>query len=218
MPACSLILPSLSPRRHSIARQVTPKVISRSVRRFPVSSARAMLIPVAYVGPSGKGSEFPLLTLQEQKHLRLVVSVPEAFTSYFKRGDTIDFSVKARSNESFKATINRHAGALDSRLRSERVEMDVANDDKKLLPGMIAEVKLAMKGTDSTYVVPRTAVVNAAEGVFVIRVQQDTAVWIPVRTGRAIENRVEVFGELKKGDVLVKSANEEIRKGSREGE
>ncbi len=171
--------------------------------------------PGAYVGPSGKGSEFPLLTLQEQKHLRLVVSVPEAFTSYFKQGDTIRFTVKARSNEIFVATIKRHAGALDSRLRSERVEMDVANSDKKLLPGMIAEVKLALEGTDSTYVVPKTAVVNAAEGVFVIRVQQDTAAWIPVRTGRAIDNRVEIFGEVRRGDVLVKSANEEIRKGSR---
>ncbi len=34
--------------------------------------------PGAYVGPSGKGSEFPMFTLQEQRKLRLVVAVPEA--------------------------------------------------------------------------------------------------------------------------------------------
>jgi RND family efflux transporter MFP subunit len=41
--------------------------------------------PGAYVGPSGKGSELPLFTLQEQRRLRLVVSVPEAFTSFFEK-------------------------------------------------------------------------------------------------------------------------------------
>ncbi len=35
--------------------------------------------PGAYVGPSGKGSEFPVFTLQEQKKLRLVIYVPEAY-------------------------------------------------------------------------------------------------------------------------------------------
>ena len=39
----------------------------------------------AYVGPSGKGSEFPLFTLQEQERLRLAVAVPEAYTSYLGR-------------------------------------------------------------------------------------------------------------------------------------
>ncbi|HTE30242.1 MAG TPA: efflux RND transporter periplasmic adaptor subunit [Chryseolinea sp.] len=170
--------------------------------------------PGAYVGPSGKGSEFPLFTLQEQKHLRLVVSVPEAFTSYFEQGDTIDFKVKARSSEIFKATIKRHAGALDNRLRSERVEMDVANADKRLLPGMIAEVTIALNGADSTFVVPKTAVVNAAEGVFVIKVQRDTADWVYVTTGRSMGDKTEIFGNLRTGDKLITSSNEEIRKGS----
>jgi membrane fusion protein, multidrug efflux system len=170
--------------------------------------------PGAYVGPSGKGSELPLFTLQEQKKLRLVVSVPEAFTSFFKLGDEVNFKVKARSEEVFKASINRHAGALDTRLRSERVEMDVVNTDKKLLPGMIAEVIIAMEGNDSTFVVPKTAVVNSAEGVFVIRVANHKADWIYVRPGRLSNGNAEIFGPLMPGDILVKSANEEIRNGT----
>lgn len=171
--------------------------------------------PGAYVGPSGKGSEFPLFTLQEQRRLRLVVSVPEAYTSYFKQGDSVQFRVKARSTDAFNATIKRHAGALDTRLRSERVEMDVDNSNKKLLPGMIAEVTIPLKATDSTFVVPNSAVVNAAEGVFVLKVQGDTVNWVPVRQGRSMKGRSEVFGDLRVGDELVKVATEEVRKGSR---
>lgn len=168
----------------------------------------------AYVGPSGKGSEAPLFTLQEQKRLRLVVSVPEAFTSYFKQGDTVEFRIKARSSDVFKAAIKRHAGALDLKLRSERVEMDVDNKDNKLLPGMIAEVTIPLHADQGTFVVPKSAVVNSAEGIFVIRVEKDTANWVFVKTGRTMDNRMEIFGDLKEGDKLVKAANEEIRRGS----
>ncbi len=169
----------------------------------------------AYVGPTGKGSEFPLLILQEQRRLRLVVSVPEAYTAYFTQGDTVKFRVKARANELFTATIKRHAGALDSKLRSERVEMDVNNSQAKLLPGMIAEVTIPLKATDSTFVVPNSAVVNTAEGIFVQRVQADTVNWIKVRPGRSMQGRTEVFGDLRVGDQLIKAATEEVRRGSK---
>ncbi|MEJ1238125.1 efflux RND transporter periplasmic adaptor subunit [Chryseolinea sp. T2] len=169
----------------------------------------------AYVGPTGKGSEFPLLTLQEQRRLRLVVSVPEAYTSFFKQGDSVQFRVKARATEVFHATIKRHAGALDTKLRSERVEMDVDNSNGKLLPGMIAEVSIPLKATDSTFVVPTSSIVNSAEGVFVLKVQGDTVNWVTVRPGRTMSGRAEVFGNLRIGDELIKAASEEVRKGSR---
>jgi len=169
----------------------------------------------AYVGPSGKGSEFPLFTLQEQRRLRLVVSVPEAYTAYFEQGDTVQFRVKARITEVFRATIKRHAGALDSKLRSERVEMDANNSDDKLLPGMIADVTIPLRATDSTFVVPNSAIVNSAEGIFVQRVQGDTVSWIQVRQGRSMKGRSEIFGDLRVGDELIKAATEEVRRGSK---
>ncbi|MDR3714129.1 MAG: efflux RND transporter periplasmic adaptor subunit [Puia sp.] len=170
--------------------------------------------PGAYVGPSGKGSEQPMFTLQEQKHMRLVVSVPEDFTGYLNNGDEVSFSVKALPNQVFKARVNRLAGALDNHLRAERIEMDVYSNDKKLLPGMVAEVSLPLPAKDSTFVVPQTAVVNSTERVFVIRVTDHKAEWIDVKTGRSQGGKTEIYGSLNAGDVLVKSASEEKRNGS----
>src|SRR5205085_1096301 len=61
----------------------------------------------AYVGPSGKGSEMPLFTLQEQKKLRLVISVPETYSSYLSNKNSVKFSVKALPNQEFEAQIKR---------------------------------------------------------------------------------------------------------------
>ncbi|MBL0744012.1 efflux RND transporter periplasmic adaptor subunit [Chryseolinea lacunae] len=170
--------------------------------------------PGANVGPSGKGSEKPMFVLQEQQHMRLVVSVPEAFTSYLATGNDVSFKVRARSNELFHATITRHAGALDTRLRAERVEMDVVNKNKKLLPGMIADVVIPLAGIDSTFVVPKSAVVNAAESIFVIRIKNNTVEWVDVELGRSADGKIEVYGNLSPGDQLVRVASEEIRNGA----
>jgi membrane fusion protein (multidrug efflux system) len=168
----------------------------------------------AYVGPSGKGSEFPLLTLQEQKKLRLVVSVPEMYTGLLSKQDQVTFKVKSLPNEEFKAQVKRMAGALDTRLRAERLEMDVVNKDGQLLPGMYAEVNLPLPAKDSTFVVPTSAVVSSTEKVFVIKVANQKAQWVAVQKGRQAEEKVEIYGDLTPGDQLVTVATDEIRDGS----
>lgn len=169
----------------------------------------------AYVGPAGKGSEFPLFSLQEQQKLRLVVSVPEAYTAYLTDKKEVSFTVRSMAGKDFKASINRLSGTLDSRLRSQRVEMDVLNKDKSLLPGMVAEVSIPLNNKDSVFIVPNTAVVNSTEKIFVIRINNGTADWVTVRKGREAEGKTEIFGDLHEGDVLVEKANDEIRNGSK---
>jgi RND family efflux transporter MFP subunit len=169
--------------------------------------------PGAYVGPAGRGSEHPLFTLQEQRKLRLVVSVPEAYTSYLSKDDTVDFHIKALPSDVFQARVKRLAGALDSRLRAERVEMDVNNNDQKLLPGMVAQVTIPLPARDSTFVVPKSAIVNAPEKTFVIQVIDKKAHWVTVRTGRSLDGQVEIYGNLQPGAELVKKASEEVRDG-----
>jgi len=168
----------------------------------------------AYVGPAGKGSEFPIFTLQEQKRLRLAVSVPEAFASYLKNDDEVNFRVKAFPAEKFKAHIKRMAGALDLRLRAERIEMDVENDNKKLLPGMVAEVSLHLSAKDSSFVIPKTALVRSDEGIYVIAVVDHKTQRVPVSKGREVGDRVEVFGDLSNKATLLKKASEEIKDGT----
>ena len=170
--------------------------------------------PGTYVGPSGKGSDAPLFTLQEQKKLRLVLSVPEAYTGYLQQEKEVAFTVKAIPDQKFKAQVKRLAGAIDNKLRSERIEMDVANPDKKLLPGMVAEVDLPLGKNDSTLVVPKSAVVNSTESIFVIRVVANKAEWVKVKTGREVDGKVEIFGNLTSGDLLILTATDEIRNGS----
>ncbi|MFV8343635.1 efflux RND transporter periplasmic adaptor subunit [Flavobacterium sp. XS2P39] len=166
----------------------------------------------AYVG---QGAQVPLLTVQDQKKLRLSVSVPEAYTGYLKVGDWIGFNVVSLRGDEFKAKISRMSGALDLKLRSERVELDVLNSEGKLLPGMVAEVLLPLNSKNETFVVPKTAVVNTGEGIYVIRVVNKKAQHIKVSLGLEVDDRTEVFSNLlQQQDILLTKANEEIKDGT----
>ena len=92
--------------------------------------------------------------------------------------------------------------------------MDVYNKDKKLLPGMYANVDVPVPSRDSTYIVPKTAVVTSTEKVFVIRVTNHHAQWVDVKKGFQSGDKMEVYGDLKQDDKIVKKATDEIRDGS----
>ena len=165
----------------------------------------------AYVGPSGKGSEFPLFSLVEQSRLRLVVSVPESYTPYVSYQTQAKFTVRSAPGRLFYAKVNRLSGALDPKLRAQRTELDVDNRGKTLLPGMVAEVTLPMTTSDSSFSVPVQSVLNTALGLFMIRVENGKAVWKPVKAGRNDGAKMEIIGDLSEGDTLVLHVSEEIR-------
>lgn len=167
----------------------------------------------AYVGPSGKGSEFPVLTLQQQSRLRLVIAVPESYSGYLKQGDEISFTVRSMPSEIFKAKLTRLSGALDERLRSQRAEADIDNGEGRFLAGTVADVTASLRSSPGSYIIPKSALVTSAEHIFVIKVVNGKAQRVNVRSGLESNDLVAVTGALAPGDVLVKKATDEIKDG-----
>ena len=92
-------------------------------------------------------------------------------------------------------------------------EFDFKNTAGDLKAGMYAEVKVPLTRSKSTLFVPRTALINSTEGVFIVRVKDNTAEWINIQKGNALDSLVEVFGAIHEGDQIVKRASEELRNG-----
>ena len=178
-----------------------------------VISSRS-IYPGAYAGPAGKGSSIPLMTLQQQRRLRLVVNVPEAATAYFSDKDTLHFTVQTIPGHIFTASVTRMAGALDLQTRTEQLQMDVANDNGLLLPGMFAQVNLDLTNSDQQFIVPVAAVTANSNHIFVIRVQDGKAQWVTVQKGREADGKVEIYGDLQVGDQLVAAATDELKGGT----
>jgi RND family efflux transporter MFP subunit len=163
--------------------------------------------PGALAGP-GQPS---LLRLEQISRLRVVVAVPESEVSGIVRGASVPFTIQG--GLSGTGTVARLARSLDPRTRTMAVELDVNNPAGALAPGMYAEVTWPVRKAKGSILVPPTAIVTTTEKMFVIRNNGGTAEHVPVSKGAPAGDMVEVFGNLKEGDLVVKRGSDEIRAG-----
>ncbi len=163
--------------------------------------------PGALAGPTAPA----LLRLEQISRIRVVVAVPEVEVSGIVRGASVPFTIQG--GLSGVGTVARLARSLDPRTRTMSVELDVNNASGALAPGMYAEVTWPVRKAKGSILVPPTAVVTTTEKVFVIRNNGGVAELVPVSKGAPSGDMIEVFGNLRDGDLVVKRASDEIRPG-----
>lgn len=167
------------------------------------------LAPGAFVGPGGQNS-VPLLKVKQLDRLRLRLAVPEAYLGDIRQGATVNFTVRTFQNEVFSGNISRLSHSVRTDTRSEMIEIDINNASKKLKPGMFVSAKLPVATNEGSIFIPKTAVLSNMERTFVIKVENNTAKWVNVQRGDVTNDQVQVFGDIKVGDILLKVASDEI--------
>jgi RND family efflux transporter MFP subunit len=170
--------------------------------------------PGALVGPSSGESAVPLLRLVDTNRLRLVVPVPEAYTSEMPAHATISFSVAAHPAESFSGKVARIARAVDVSTRTMAVEVDVLNAEGRLAPGTFCQVRWPVRRSSPSLFVPSSSVAATTNRTFVVRIRGGKTEWVDVKTGLTSGPLVEVFGDLKAGDEVAGRGTDELRPGT----
>ena len=170
--------------------------------------------PGALVGPSSGESSAPLLRLVDTNRLRLVVPVPEAYTTELPAGAMISFSVAAHPAEMFSGKVARVAHAVDVGTRTMAVEVDVTNKDGRLAPGTFCQVSWPVRRSKPSLLVPSGSVASTTDRTFVIRIRDGKTEWVDVKTGLTSGPLVEVFGDLKPGDEVAGHGTDELRPGT----
>ncbi|UOE50641.1 efflux RND transporter periplasmic adaptor subunit [Mucilaginibacter sp. SMC90] len=162
---------------------------------------------------SAEAKDKPMLELKEVDHLRLQVDVPEGISATLQKHDSVSFFISALPGKKMTASVSRKAGNVNIQYRSERIELDVPNNNGTLSPGMYADVILKAKGNAKALIVPKSAVVTSTERKFVIAVRGGKTVRVDVSTGIENKNKIEVVGDLNSGDEIIAAATDEIDEG-----
>ena len=172
------------------------------------------LHPGALVGPaSGPSGTMPIVQIVDTGHLRLVVPVPEAYVGEMQVGQQVAFTVPAYPGQTFHAPIARISHDVELNTRTMPVELDVHSTDGRLSPGSFSSVQWPVHRAAPTMFVPVTAVTNDQQRTFVERVRDGKAEWVDVVTGLGVSGNIEVFGDLKPGDEVIRNATDAIRPG-----
>ena len=170
--------------------------------------------PGALVGPaSGAGAMTPIVHIETVTRHRLVVPVPENDVAGVPEGTPVNFTVPSFPGKTFTAPIARISHGVDVKTRTMPVELDVRDPKAELVPGTFCEVQWPVSRNYATLFVPASTVGSDLERTFVIRVRNGKTEWVDVKTGVRVENSIEVFGNLKEGDLIAIRGTDQLRPG-----
>jgi RND family efflux transporter MFP subunit len=155
-----------------------------------------------------------MVRIVETRRLRLVVPVPEAYTTEIQEGADVPFTVAAYPGQTFTGRIARIADAVDVNTRTMAIELDVSNDRNELSPGTFCQVQWPVRRSGPSLFVPSSSVAATTDRTFVIRVRDGKTEWVDVTTGLTSGPLVEVFGDLHAGDQVAGRGTDELRPGT----
>ena len=169
--------------------------------------------PGALVGPGSQSNGKPMLVLQQQNKLRLVINLPEEYSTQVTDGSIVHFHVNALPGHDFKGTISRSSGTLSEKFRAETIEVDVPNPERLLKAGMYVEAIIPAPGNAMAFKVPNTAIVTTTERKYVVTVKNNKARLVDISEGNKDADTSEVFGKLTPDDKIIANANYTIDEG-----
>jgi RND family efflux transporter MFP subunit len=154
--------------------------------------------PGDFVQNATTGQPRPLFSVAAVEEVKIILQVPEKEAVWMHVGTEAHIRLDALPNGNLEGRVARVSPVLDPQSRTRQVEIDLANSDRKLLPGMYAEVTLILQKIDNAQAIPATAVYSRRGVTYILQVVDGLARRLPVRIryddGKELEV-VKVIGD-----------------------
>jgi RND family efflux transporter MFP subunit len=168
----------------------------------------------ALVSAGNGGQSAALFHVAQTDTLRIYVTVPQTNARSVTPGQSAAVSFREIPEKTFDAKVVRTAGALDPASRTLLTELQVANSDGQLFPGMYAEIKFAFPQDPRTLLVPGNAVMVQSDGPKVMTIDaKQTIRTRPVKLGRDLGDKVEILSGLNPAEPLVANPSGSLHEG-----
>ena len=176
--------------------------------------------PGQYVNPGDK-----LLTLQTLDPIFVDFNLPQSNASSINVGQEINLTTDAFKDASFAGKITAVSPQVDLNTRNIQIEAQVANPNKKILPGMFANVNINIGDQVKLLTLPQTAVTYNPYGstVFIAkntgRLDKQGNVVVEaqqvfVTTGPTRGDQISILKGLNEGDTVVTSGQLKLKNGT----
>jgi multidrug efflux pump subunit AcrA (membrane-fusion protein) len=163
--------------------------------------------------PTGQAQGGPLFGIAQSHVLRILVSVPEGYAPEVHRGMPARVFVQERPGKPVNGKVTRTAGSIDQNTRTMVTEVDIANRDGRLFPGMYAVVSFVQVRGVPPLVIPGDAVVIRQDRPMVAIVRHQRIQMVPIEIGRDYGPVIEVLSGLHEGDLVVVTVTDAVQPG-----
>lgn len=170
------------------------------------------LVPAATAsgGTPGAGA---IVTIARYKPLRVFTYVPQNIAPFIKDGDPATITAIGFPGQKFSGSITRHPEALSPDTRTMLVEVDLANENQTLYPGMYATAEFTVAMGTGAPMVPDDALVFRDGKVFVPVVRNNQLHLAEVTLGYDNGQLVEIISGISPSDKIAVNVGQAARDG-----
>jgi RND family efflux transporter MFP subunit len=146
----------------------------------------------------------PIITLLDIDTVIAVINVTERDYMRLHIGQQATVQLNPEEPLTFTGRVARVAPMFYEGSRQARVEIEVANTEHRLKPGMFVRVSLELDRQEDATIIPRQALVrrDGRQGVFVADPVENKVAFVPVRVGITERDRVQVLSPSLAGLVV----------------
>ena len=197
-------------------------LVAKKNLKAPFSGRVGIVVinPGQYVNPGDK-----LLTLQTLDPIFVDFNLPQSNAEQIQVGQEIVVTTDAFKGSSFTGKVTAVSPKVDTNTRNIQIEAQLANPDKKILPGMFANVNIKLGDEVKLLTLPQTAVTYNPYGstVFIAKPtgKKDKqgkpaleAQQVFVTTGLTRGDQVAILKGVEEGATVVTSGQLKLKNGT----
>lgn len=156
-----------------------------------------------------------MLTISDMNSLVIKASVNEKYFEAIEKGKTLRVMLNAYPNDTLTGRISLVYPQIDPQTRSVNFDIKILNFNKKLLPGMMASVKIPVSVKENAVVIPEHAVLTSPDNKNFIYIADDDSIAHRrvVHTGIASGNKLEITKGLQINEKVVVAGQEMLKDG-----
>jgi RND family efflux transporter MFP subunit len=169
--------------------------------------------PGALIQAGTSSGTLPLVRLSQNDKLRVVFPVSISYVSAIKVGDPVEIRISA-VNKTINGTVARFSRKVETATRTMDAEVEVANADLTLIPGIYASATLKTDRHEKTLVVPIEAVAREKGGASVFVINSGNKIEErQVTLGLETPTKLEITGGVKEGELVMIGSRSQIAPG-----
>jgi multidrug efflux pump subunit AcrA (membrane-fusion protein) len=158
-----------------------------------------------------------LFRVAQTKTLRIYVNVPEIYSDDIVPGIPAALDFASSPNQKIMGKLVRTSKSIDPNSLTLLAEVDVPNEDGKLLPGGYVQVHFDITASHPPLVIPGNALIFRAQGaqVGVVDPDSDTVHLKDIKIGRDFGTKLEVIDGLEESDLVILNPSDSLADGAK---
>lgn len=182
-----------------------------------LTSPIAGVVTARNYDPGDMAANLPIVTVARVKPVKLVINVTETDFPKIHKGMPASIKFDTYGDEEFNGTVATVMPTVDAASRTFGVEITLANNDSKVLPGMFGRVTLNLGSADHVVVPDKAVVKQQGSGnqyVYVLN-PDGTVSYNKVELGRRLGAEYELLSGVESGSQVVVSGQAKLTNGAK---